>query len=225
MNAEVTTTVSGYRRLLPTIGSVSVFDPDRDNIQRQPDFFLTPELSFGSFDTVNTSIGYLTGSYKRNMPIAPLTGSRDFDADEVYLTSLIDPQRRFIAELDKKKTQVQEMYHAYMLRIELLRSEAELDGFTVNEASEEDFWLFVRSASFVHKAEVVLVDNGNLRAVWSGEDGSHLGLQFLGNRLVEYVMFKRHQATRDVSREAGRDRLDDIKRQIQAFDLTELVYA
>ena len=216
MNMEVTTPASTYP-LPPTVGSVSAFDPDRDNFQRQPDFFLTPELSFGSFDTVNTSID-------------PLTESRDLDPNVVFslddLISLIDdPRDRFIAELDRKKTQAREMYHAYMLRIELLRSEAELDGFTVNKASEEDFWLFVRSASFVHKAEVVLVDNGNLRAVWGGEDSSHLGLQFLGNRLVEYVIFKRRQATRDISRVAGRDRLDDIKRQIQAFDLTELVYA
>ena len=114
---------------------------------------------------------------------------------------------------------------AYRSRIEALRSDADLDGFAVNEASERDFWSFVRSVPFVRKAEVVLVDNGNLRAVWGGKDGSHLGLQFLGNRLVEYVIFKRRQTTRDVSRVAGRDTLDGIKRQIHAFDLTALLLA
>ena len=130
-----------------------------------------------------------------------------------------------IAELEKKNTQAREMYHAYMLRIEVLRSEAALDGFSVNAASEEDFWSFVESISFAQKAGLVLLDNGNLRAVWKDENGSHLGLQFLGNRLVEYVIFQRRRTTRDVSRVAGRDTIEGIKRQIQAFDLTELVYA
>ena len=125
-----------------------------------------------------------------------------------------------IAELEKKNTQAREMYHAYMLRIEVLRSEAALDGFSVNAASEEDFWSFVESISFAQKAGLVLLDNGNLRAVWKGENGSHLGLQFLGNRLVEYVIFKRRQATRDVSRGASRDTIEGIKRQIRASDLT-----
>ena len=227
MSAEVTT--NALTSSLPlTVGSVSVFDPDRDNIQRPPDFFQYTTTSFGFFDTVDTSIGYVTGSYKRNMPIAPLTGSRDFDPDVVFslddLISLIDaPRDRFIAELDRKKTQAWEMYHAYILRIELLRSEAALDGFSVNAASEEDFWSFVESISFAQKVGLVLMDNGNLRAVWKGENGSHLGLQFLGNRLVEYVIFKRRQATRDISRVAGRDTIEGIKRQIRAFDLTVLM--
>lgn len=125
-----------------------------------------------------------------------------------------------MAELEKKNTQAREMYHAYMLRIEVLRSEAALDGFSVNAASKEDFWSFVESISFEQKAGLVLLDNGNLRAVWKDENGSHLGLQFLGNRLVEYVIFQRRRTTRDVSRVAGRDTIDGIKRQIRASDLT-----
>ena len=226
MNAEVTNPASTYM-LPPTVGSVSAFDPDRDNFQRQPDFLLRqPDFplpsepqytttSFRSFDNLNTSSDYLTGS-------------RDFDPDVVFslddLISLIDdPQDRFIAELDRKKIQIREMSHAYMLRIEVLRSEALLDGFSVNAASEEDFWSFVESISFAQKVGLVLMDNGNLRAVWKGENGSHLGLQFLGNRLVEYVIFKRRQATRDISRVAGRDTIDGIKRQIRAFDLIVLM--
>ena len=128
-----------------------------------------------------------------------------------------------IAELDRKKIQVQEMYHAYMLRIEVLRSEAALDGFSVNAASVEDFWSFVEPISFAQKAGLVLLDNGNLRAVWKSENGSHLGLQYLGHRLVEYVIFERRQTTKDVSRVAGRDTIEGIKGQIHAFDLTALM--
>ena len=231
MNAEVTNPASTYM-LPPTIGSVSAFDPDRGKVQLQPDFLLPPEpqyttTSFRSFDNIKTSSDYLTGSFKLSKPIAPLTGLRDFDIDMVFslydLPSLIDPRDRFIAELAQKETRAREMYHAYMLRIEVLRSEALLDGFSVNAASEEDFWSFVESISFAQKVGLVLMDNGNLRAVWKGENGSHLGLQFLGNRLVEYVIFQRRRATRDISRVAGRDTIEGIKRQIRAFDLTVLM--
>ena len=117
----------------------------------------------------------------------------------------------------------EKQYQVYRNRIEVLRSDAQLDGFAMNEASEEDFWSFIESISFAQKAGLVLLDNGNLRAVWKGENGNHLGLQFLGNRLVEYVIFKRHQATKDVSRVADRDTIEGIKRQIRASDLTVLM--
>lgn len=112
------------------------------------------------------------------------------------------------------------LYKDYSRRIEVLRSDAEDDGFVLNEASERDFWQCIRSVPLAQKAGLVLVDNGDLRAVWKGDDGSHLGIQFLGNQWVEYVIFKRRPSTSDVARVAGRDTLDGIKRQIDAFDLT-----
>ena len=117
----------------------------------------------------------------------------------------------------------EKQYQIYRNRIEVLRSDAQRDGFAMNEVSEVDFWSFIESISFAQKAGLVLLDNGNLRAVWKDENGIHLGLQFLGNRLVEYVVFKRSQATKDVSRVAGRDTIEGIKRQMRAFDLTALM--
>ena len=121
-----------------------------------------------------------------------------------------------------KQRQTQEA-QIYRNRIEVLRNYAALDSFSVNEASEKDFWLFVGSVPFVRRAEVVLVNNSNLRAIWNGEDGSQLGLQFLGHQMVQYVIFKRCQATGDVSRVAGRETLERIKSRIHAFDLTALM--
>ena len=40
----------------------------------------------------------------------------------------------------------------YSLRIEVLRSDAEDDGFVLNEASEKDFWQYIRSVPFAQKA-------------------------------------------------------------------------
>ena len=115
------------------------------------------------------------------------------------------------------------IYKDYSRRIEVLCSDAEDDDLVLNEASERDFWHYIRSVPFAQKAGLVLVDNGNLRAVWKGDDESHLGIQFLGNQWVEYVIFKRRPSTIDIARVAGRDTLDGIKRQIDAFDLTSLM--
>ena len=87
------------------------------------------------------------------------------------------------------------IYKDYSHRIEVLGSDAEDDGLALNKASEKDFWQYIRSVPFAQKAGLVLVDNGNLRAVWKGDDESHLGIQFLGNQWVEYVIFKRRPST------------------------------
>ena len=118
----------------------------------------------------------------------------------------------------------EERYQVYRSRIEELSRFAELDGFSVNKASERDFWSFLTSMPCLRRAGVILMENGNLRAVWRGEDTSRLGIQFLGNQSVEYVIFKCRQGAKEVSRAAGFDTLNGLKRQIQSFNLTTLVY-
>ena len=114
---------------------------------------------------------------------------------------------------------------AYAQRIEELHNEAALDGIEVSRASARDFWSFVRPGDPDQRAGVVLLDNGNLRAVWKGDDATRVGIQFLGDGRAEYVIFKRRPATTDVSRVAGNDTLEGIKCQINAFDLTSLIDA
>ncbi len=130
-----------------------------------------------------------------------------------------------MTEFAEQGTPPSGVYEAYRDRIEALRSDAELDGFTVNEASETDFWSFVKSGPFRGKAEVVLADNGNLRAVWDKEDGSHIGLQFLGGRMLQYVIFRRRRGMPHISRVAGRDTFDGVKQQLQTFEIETLLQA
>ncbi len=130
-----------------------------------------------------------------------------------------------IAEFRKEpEERARETRHEYIRRIKLLRGYAEEDGIQVNRASEMDFWSFVRnSALHSNRARLALLDNGNLRAVWKGEDSSHVGIQFLGNQKAEYVIFKRRPASEDISRVAGIDTLGGVRKQIHAFALTSLV--
>ena len=119
--------------------------------------------------------------------------------------------------------ELQVVINSYQERIEVLRSEGQLDGITLNASSEEDFYRFVKSAAYTRRASLVLIDNGNLRAVWRGGDGSHCGVQFRGKQVASYVIFKCRPSTSDVSRVSGSDTLDGVKRQIRAFGLEILL--
>lgn len=128
------------------------------------------------------------------------------------------------SDIDTKQRKLtRQTYRAYRSRIEELREYGEDEGLIINDASEKDFWAFVKSLPASRKGSLVLMDNGNLRALWKGEQESHLGLQFLGDRMVEYVIFKRRKRARKVSRVAGADTFDGIKRQIESFELSSML--
>ena len=147
------------------------------------------------------------------------------DAAADNLDRLLDSRGWHIERLVERTKYIQQISQAYLVRIKTLRSHGELEGIIARTASERDFWHFVRAMSFIRKAQLILMDNGNLRAVWKSQDGSHLGLQLLGHERAEYVIFKRRPATKDISRVAGVDTLEGVARQIDAFDLTSLVNA
>jgi hypothetical protein len=126
--------------------------------------------------------------------------------------------------LHEKAEDASTRYDAYIARMKLLRQEASHDGYALNLASEIDFLQFIQSASAIRKGNLVLMDNGNLRAIWKDAQGTHLGLQFLGGRMVQYVIFKRRMNGQHFSRVAGRDSLEGLERQIDAFGLHSLLY-
>lgn len=116
-----------------------------------------------------------------------------------------------------------EKAEVYTSRIKFLKNEAVHDGYVLNLPSEIDFWQFVRSSPDVRQGNLVLMDNGNLRAIWKDEHGSRLGLQFLGGRMVQYVIFKWRNHGQPISRVTGRDSLEGLARQIDAFELRSLL--
>lgn len=153
-----------------------------------------------------------------NVPATTLTESH-------YRASWIDLFSSLYSEnADRRKLSLRVLF-GYRQRIEVLCNDGDLDGITINKASIQDFWSFVESVPFASKAEIVLVENGNLRAVWDGEDGSHLGFQFLGDHMVQYVIFRRRHGSGHVSRVAGRDTLEGVKKQVRNFDLEALLKA
>ena len=140
------------------------------------------------------------------------------------LIRLLDPAEAYDREIKSKAQHIRDTDSAYANRIEILREQAELDGYSLNLASEEAFSEFHQKNPLIRRGRLVLMENGNLRAVWKGENGAHIGLQFINNLSVQYVIFTRREPQSPVSRVSGRDTMDGIKKQIEAFDLNGVLY-
>lgn len=112
----------------------------------------------------------------------------------------------------------------YRSRIKELCAYAVDDGYSLRPESERSFWEFFGGGPRLRPFELVLIDNGNLRAVWQDEQETHVGLQFLGDDIVQFVLFKRRCSSRPVSRVVGRDTVAGFESQIRAFELQSLLY-
>ena len=165
---------------------------------------------------------------------ATVRSLQDFKAEAVALggpdESTLDPgsleHPRVKSDLGpKEEAQLTRTKHdAYMARMKQLQNEALHDGYAMNLTSEVDFRQFIQSAPEIRKGNLVLMDNGNLRASWKDGQRAHLGLQFLGGGMVQYVIFKCRTQGQQTSRVAGRDSLEGVERQIEAFELHSLLY-
>ena len=112
----------------------------------------------------------------------------------------------------------------YRSRIKELCAYAMDDGYALCPESEQGFWNFFGGGPRLRRFELVLIDNGNLRAVWQDEQETHVGLQFLGDDILQFVIFKRRCPSQLISRVVGRDTIAGFKGQIQAFELQSLLY-
>ena len=128
-----------------------------------------------------------------------------------------------MAEEDIKAKTVREIQHSYLSRIEFLREEAVAEGIVFNRDSERDFRMFIEAVLSVRRGGLFLMDNGDLRAVWDDDKDNLLGIQFLGNSLARYVVFRRRAEDGSISRVAGTDTLKGASARIEAFQLGNLL--
>lgn len=87
-------------------------------------------------------------------------------------------------------------------RIKVLEEDLVEDGLALNPASLRDFWMFVGSVHGIRKDCLYAHDDGNLRAVWADSEDRFIGLEFLGNQKILYVMHSK-QASGAIKRIHG----------------------
>ena len=107
----------------------------------------------------------------------------------------------------------------YEDRIDYLRRMGHEEGIELNKSSEDDFYLFIKATPNARKVSLVLTDSGNLRFVWKGDEGDHIGVQFHGGGIGSYVIFKRRPSAPEISRSYGKDTLDGVRKLISVFNL------
>ena len=112
----------------------------------------------------------------------------------------------------------------YVERIETLRELASEDGYVLDESSYNNFHKFLENYPRLLHADLVLLDNGNLRAIWKGENGTEIGLQFLKDSRVQYVLFNEFGPNFVESRPYGRGGFEETMKKINEFDLDKIMF-
>lgn len=115
--------------------------------------------------------------------------------------------------------------HAAKARVQELKTDARTEGHPVSAASEEDLLAFLDDHVFTHRPFITLLDNGNLRALWKNDADEQIGIQFRGEKQVQYVLFARREGQDYMARVSGRDNVANIGRQIDALTLGRLMTA
>ena len=104
----------------------------------------------------------------------------------------ITPSPKAIAHLIKMHKETAGIHTRIRQRIELLKEIGEEEEIAYNANSEQDLWRFLKRLSFIKSPKLFLLDNGNLRAVWKGDGGKHIGLQFPGGEQIQFVITELH---------------------------------
>ena len=137
--------------------------------------------------------------------------------------------------MEKKRT-VEDLIHSYrpgqdykaaqlyVERIETLKELASEDGYDLDEASYNNFHKFLEKYPRLVHADLVLLDNGNLRAIWKGENGAEIGLQFLNDSRVQYVLFNEFGPNCVESRPYGKGGFEETMKKINEFDLDKIMF-
>ncbi len=164
---------------------------------------------------------------------SPPTDAHQAPEGSAHSESLQRPPGLTVRLLDRKNTRARrreerhgnlpDTVKAYDDRISFLEEQATNDGNFLNSRSRETFQVFFKSNPLIRLGSLFLLESGNLRAVWKGEHSSHVGLQFLDNGLIQYVLFKQRLSGGPVSRAYGRDTPPGVLAQISALQLNQVV--
>lgn len=76
-------------------------------------------------------------------------------------------------------------------RIVELKRDGANEGLPWSAESERDFWRFIESRARLKEPRLVLMDNGNLRAIWENDAHERVAVEFRGGNGVYFVFVAR----------------------------------
>lgn len=122
----------------------------------------------------------------------------------------------------------------YRQRIETLRrnlnedpedNSGDKNTTPINPDSETDLLTFIRHHPQTARADVSLTPAGNLRLVWQNPEDreTHLGIEFLGQQQVQYVILRRPPGETGITRATGRLNTNAINTMIACYQAEQLL--
>jgi hypothetical protein len=138
---------------------------------------------------------------------------------------ILDPVSEYIV---KKAADLVKNDRLARIRLEERVRELQVDALRnaepFSESSLADLRSFVSLTALTERPSIFLLDDGNLRAVWRNAAKEQVGLQFLGNGVVQFVIFVQRQRPPIMSRTAGIDALANILTRIKDSACNRLLF-
>jgi hypothetical protein len=106
-------------------------------------------------------------------------------------------------------------------RVEELGSIAQDEALEFNEASADQALNFAMKVQGCSRPSAFLIGNGNVRLLWTHPSGQQIGLQFLGDDEIQFILVARRDEK--LATTMGADRADAVLRYIAAAGLSRLL--
>lgn len=95
-------------------------------------------------------------------------------------------------------------------RLKDLEALCEEENQQISKESRSDFLNFMHLLNPLLRPFIFVYENNNLRAEWTHDDGRQIGLQFLGEERVQFVVFYKEQSDGIQNSACGRAGFDEI---------------
>lgn len=107
-------------------------------------------------------------------------------------------------------------------RLQDLRTQSEDEGEPYSQDSERALKAFLGRIAANNRPYIALLDNGNLRATWKDLQGQQIGIQFLGDEHVQFVLFSKREGDVPMAKLFGQDIFSGLIKTITVFNLDDL---
>ncbi len=88
----------------------------------------------------------------------------------------------------------------------------------LSKISLNDLKYFVQDLAFNARPGIFLLDNGNFRAVWRNSFKEQVALQFKGNSIIQYVLFRKRASSDLLAQDMGIDILPVVRTKMRDYD-------
>lgn len=113
--------------------------------------------------------------------------------------------------------------YTYRHRIAELRDLTIGEDFSLSQKSERYFWDFFQTLRPVREAELAIISDGTLSAIWDGNNGDYVGVEFLNDGKLLYTIFKGEMDSADRICEADYGHIKDVESRIRHYNLDTLL--